>query len=139
MSSNGSYRKRTPTPAIAQFHYELTVPRHGVVTLFGYGIQVRVDRGHLVLHDGIGPNRRYARLPRIGHGLKRLVVIGSDGMISLAALRWLSDQDAAFTMLERDGKVLAVTGPVRPSDANFADAQGTGEFIRSRAAKSRAN
>src|SRR5450755_2557842 len=88
----------------------LQVPRHGVVTLFGYGIQVRVDRGHLLLDDGIGPNRRYARLPRVGHGLKRLVVIGSDGMVSLAALRWLADQDASFVMLERNGKVLAVTG-----------------------------
>src|SRR5437879_8296145 len=102
---------------------ELIVPRHGVVTLFGYGIQVRVDGGHLVLLDGIGPNRRYARLPRVGHGLKRLVVIGSDGMISLAALRWLADQDVAFSMLERDGKVLAVTGPVCPSDAKLRRAQ----------------
>jgi CRISPR-associated endonuclease Cas1 len=103
---------------------ELIVPRHGVVTLFGYNIQVRVDGGHLVLLDGIGPDRRYARLPRVGHGLKRLVVIGSDGMISLAALRWLSDQDVAFTMLERNGKVLAVTGPVRPSDSKLRRAQG---------------
>ncbi len=70
-----------------------------VVTLFGYGIQVRVDGGHLVLHDGVGPNRRYARLPRVGHGLKRLVLIGSDGMVSLAALRWLADQDASFVSL----------------------------------------
>jgi CRISPR-associated endonuclease Cas1 len=102
---------------------ELIVPRHGVVTLFGYGIQVRVGGGHLVLLDGIGPDRRYARLPRVGHGLKRLVVIGSDGMISLAALRWLSDQDVAFTMLERDGKVLAVTGPVCPSDVKLRRSQ----------------
>ena len=31
--------------------------RHGVVTLYGYGVQVRVDRGHLVLEDGIGVMR----------------------------------------------------------------------------------
>lgn len=102
---------------------ELIVPRQGVATLFGYGIQVRVDRGHLLLEDGIGPNRRYARLPRVGHGLKRLVVIGSDGIVSLAALRWLADQDASFVMLERNGKVLAVTGPVSPSDAKLRRAQ----------------
>jgi CRISPR-associated protein Cas1 len=102
---------------------ELIVPCHGVVTLFGYPILVRVDRNHLLLEDGIGPNRRYARLSRVGHGLKRLVVIGSDGMISLAALRWLADQDASFVMLERNGKVLAVTGPVRPSDAKLRRAQ----------------
>jgi CRISPR-associated endonuclease Cas1 len=102
---------------------ELIVPRHGVVTLFGYGIQVRVDRGHLVLQDGIGPDRRYARLPRVGHGLCRLVVVSSDGMVSLAALRWLSDQKASFVMLERDGSVLATTGPARSSDARLRRAQ----------------
>lgn len=102
---------------------ELIVPRHGVVTLFGYGIQVRVDRGHLVLDSGIGPDRYYARLPRVGHGLTRLVVIGSEGMVSLAALRWLSAQDVAFSVLERTGKGLLVTGPVRSSDAKLRRAQ----------------
>jgi len=100
------------------------VPRHGVVTLFGYGIKAYVDRGHLVLEDGIGPQRRQARLPRVGHDLRRLVVIGADGMISLAALRWLADQDAAFIMLERNGKGLATTGPVKPSDARLRRSQG---------------
>lgn len=99
------------------------ISKHGVLTLVGYGIQVRVDRGHLLIEDGIGADRRRFRLARVGHGLKRLVVIGSDGMVSLAALRWLSDQKAAFVMLERDGKVLAVTGPVRPSDAKLRRAQ----------------
>src|SRR5713226_5447516 len=98
-------------------------PRHGVVTLFGYGITVHVDRGHLILQDGIGPARAGARFPRVGHGLRRLVVIGSDGMVSLAALRWLADQDAAFVMLDRDGSALATTGPVRPSDARLRRAQ----------------
>jgi CRISPR-associated endonuclease Cas1 len=107
---------------LPQSHNSLA-PRHGVVTLFGYGIQVRVDRGHLLLEDGIGTDRCRYRFPRVGHGLKRLVVIGSDGMVSLAALRWLADQKAAFVMLERDGSVLATTGPVRPSDARLRRAQ----------------
>jgi len=107
---------------LAQSHNSVT-PRHGVVTLYGYGIQVRVDRGHLLLEDGIGADRRHYRLPRVGHGLRRLVVIGSDGMISLAALRWLADQDASFVMLERDGSVLATTSPVRSSDAKLRRAQ----------------
>ena len=102
---------------------ELTVSRQGVVTLWGFGIQVRVDRGHLLLQSGVGPDRYYTRLPRVGHGLTRLVVIGSDGMVSLAALRWLSSQDVAFSVLERTGKVLFVTGPVRSSDAKLRRAQ----------------
>jgi CRISPR-associated protein Cas1 len=54
-------------------------------------------------------------------------VIGADGMISLAALRWLADQDAAFVMLDRIGKVLVTTGPVRPSDARLRRAQSLAE------------
>jgi CRISPR-associated endonuclease Cas1 len=97
--------------------------RSGVLTLFGFGIKVRVQCGHLEIEDGIGSERRRIRLSRVRHGLKRLVVIGSDGMVSLAALRWLADQDASFVMLERDGSVLATTGPVRSSDAKLRRAQ----------------
>src|SRR5271165_2363628 len=114
----------TPTvPQVLQSHKSIS-PHLGVITLFGYGTSVRVERGHLVLEDGIGSDRRYARLPRVNHCLKRLVVIGSDGMISFAALRWLADQNAAFVMLERDGHVLTTTGPVRSSDARLRRAQG---------------
>lgn len=110
-------------PAPAREPRATLTPRHGVITLFGYGIGVRVDRGHLTVEDGIGTDRRQARFARVGHGLRRLVVIGSDGVVSLAALRWLADQDAAFVMLERDGSVLATTGPVRPSDSRLRRAQ----------------
>ena len=99
------------------------VPHRGVVTLFGYAIKVHVDRGHLKLEDGIGTVRREARLSRVGHGLRRLIVIGSDGFVSLAALRWLADQDASFLMLNRDGSVLATTSPARSSDARLRRAQ----------------
>jgi CRISPR-associated endonuclease Cas1 len=103
--------------------FENIRPEHGIVTLFGYNSSASVDRGHLVLNDGIGLNRRHGRFPRVRHGLRRLVVIGSTGMVTFEALRWLSDQDAAFVMLDRDGTVLAVSGPVGPSDARLRRAQ----------------
>ena len=98
-------------------------PRNGVVTLSGYGTNVRVDRGHLLVEDGIGSDRYRARFPRVGHGLRRLVAIGSDGVVSLSALRWLADQNASFVMLERNGTVLATTGPAYPSDVKLRRAQ----------------
>jgi CRISPR-associated endonuclease Cas1 len=97
--------------------------KSGVLVLNGYGIRVQVNAGHLLLHDGIADERRTIRLPRVNHGLKRLVMIGSDGFITLEALRWLADQGAAFVMLDRRGKVAAVTGPVAPSDAKLRRAQ----------------
>jgi CRISPR-associated endonuclease Cas1 len=105
-------------------NFTAITPHRGVVTLYGYGTRLYVDRGHLILEDRIGPNHRYGRFPRVRHGIKRVVSIGSDGSISLAALRWLADQDAAFVMLERDGKVLMTTGPVKPSDARLRRSQG---------------
>ena len=99
------------------------ISKTGVLTLYGFGIRVRMQSGHLEIEDGIGPDRRRIRLSRVGHGLKRLVLIGSDGFITLDALNWLAAQDVAFVMLERDGRVLCVTGPVRPSDARLRRAQ----------------
>jgi hypothetical protein len=97
--------------------------RGGVLLLAGFGIKICMQAGHLEIEDGSGPDRRKVRLARIGHGLQRLVCIGSDGYLSLAARRWLADQDISFSMLSRDDKVLAVTGPVRPSDAKLRRAQ----------------
>ncbi len=108
-------------PQLPQSHN--SVPPPGVLTVVGFGISVTVDRGHLVVEDGIGSERHHYRLPRVGHGLKRLVVIGADGVVSLAALRWVADQKAAFVLLERDGSVLTTTGPVRSSDARLRRAQ----------------
>lgn len=108
---------------VSDVPFECVTPRQGVVTLFGYGIKVRVERSHLEFEDGIGAARRQGRLPRVGHGLRRLVVISADGMVSLAALRWLADQDASFVLLDRDGSVLFTTGPVRSSDARLRRAQ----------------
>jgi CRISPR-associated endonuclease Cas1 len=99
------------------------IARSGVLTLTGFGIKVRMQSGHLEIEDGIGQERRKIRLARVGHRLRRLVMIGSDGFVTFEALRWLADQDAAFVMLNRDGSVLATTGPVRPSDARLRRAQ----------------
>jgi CRISPR-associated endonuclease Cas1 len=100
-----------------------TIRKSGVLVLSGFGIRVQVNAGHLLVHDGIADERRTIRLPRVGHGLRRLIVIGSDGFVTLEAIRWLADQDAAFVMLERDGTVLSTTGPVRSCDARLRRAQ----------------
>src|SRR5262245_49956073 len=115
-------------------NFQRLTPRHGVLTLSGYGILARVDRGHLILRDGIGKELREARFSRVGHGLRRLVVIGNDGMISLAALRWLHDQRAAFVMLERNGSLLTAVGPIGAKENRLRRAQavagGTDEALR---------
>jgi len=120
LAQRPSFRKSTDFPSTPDLPIR---PHHGVITLWGYGIAARVERGHLILQDGVGTDRRAGRFARVNHGIRRLVVIGNDGSVSLAALRWLSDQSASFVMLERDGSVLLTTGPVAPSDARVRRAQ----------------
>jgi CRISPR-associated protein Cas1 len=117
-----THQPETRPAAVIHFR-RLFAPSHGVVVLVGFGIKVRVDRGHLILEDGIGDDRRAGRFPRVHHGLRRIVVIGDDGMVSLAALQWLADQKIAFSMLDRNGSVLLSTGPVAASDTRLRRAQ----------------
>jgi CRISPR-associated endonuclease Cas1 len=100
------------------------INKTGVLTLYGFGVRVRMQSGHLEIEDGIGPDRRKIRLARVGHGLKRLVCISEDGFTTLSALKWISDVGASFVMLNRNGKVVFVTGPTAPSDARLRRAQG---------------
>jgi len=109
--------------ALPNLSHSSAIRKPGVVVLSGFGVRVQMQAGHLLLHDGIADERRAIRLPRINHGLKRLVIIGSDGFVTLEALRWLADQKAAFILLERDGTALLTTGPVYPSDARLRRAQ----------------
>jgi CRISPR-associated endonuclease Cas1 len=99
------------------------ITKSGVLTLSGFAVRVRMRNGHLEVEDGVGLERRHLRLPRVGHGLKRLVCISEDGFVTLSALKWLSDVGASLVMLDRNGKVLFVTGPTAPSDVRLRRAQ----------------
>lgn len=105
------------------FSSKSPIIKSGVLTLHGFDIRVRVQRGHLEIEDGIGQERRKITLPRVGHRLRRLVCVSEDGFVTLSALRWLTDQDAAFVMLKRNGKLLNVCGPVSKSDVRLKRAQ----------------
>ena len=69
---------------LSHFH-NLLAPRNGVLTLFGYGIRVHLDRGHLRVEDGLGADRRVARGTAIA-GL--LVVCVSLVILLFAAWRF---------------------------------------------------
>src|SRR4051812_12203877 len=99
------------------------ISKLGVLTLYGYGIRVTMQSGHLQIEDGIGPERRKLRLPRVNHRLKRLVCISEDGFITLSALKWLTETGASFVMLDRLGKVRVVTGPTSASEARLRRSQ----------------
>lgn len=104
------------------------IARNGVLALTGYGIHVAVERGHLLVSDGMVKERRQGRLSRVARDIKRLVVIGHTGAISFDALRWLHDIGAAFMQIDADGQVIVASGPAGLDDARLRRAQALAPF-----------
>jgi CRISPR-associated protein Cas1 len=94
-----------------------------VLVLTGYGLRVAVARSHLVLEDGVGEDRRVRHLSRIDRQVKRIVVIGHAGTISLDAIRWLHDVKIPLVHLDTDGHVLALVAPDGPDHPLLRRAQ----------------
>ncbi len=108
-------------------------PRRGVYVVDGYGLQIHVERRHLVVRDGIGRHRRERRFARVGHGLTRLVVLGRSGTVSLESFRWLDRLGIQFLHLDRDGISLTGSAHAGLDDARLRRAQalaGTSDLGR---------
>lgn len=93
-----------------------------VLVADGYGISIRVNRGHLVISDGIGQHRRERRLPRIQRSIRRILVLGHTGTLSLDAIRWCADVGITLLQVDSDGRVLVTTSR-GPDDARLRRAQ----------------
>ena len=98
-------------------------PRRGVLALRGFGLRIAVERGHLVVSDGAGRFRRSGRFSRVSPDLRRLVVMGHSGTLSLDAIRWLRDIDCSLVHLDVDGSLLAVSAATTLLDARVRRGQ----------------
>src|SRR5213078_4322193 len=82
-----------------------------VLTAVGYGLRVAVERGHLLVEDGVGADRRRFVFSRVDEQLKRLVIIGHAGTISLDSIRWLHGVGVPLIHLDADGTSFLVATP----------------------------
>jgi CRISPR-associated endonuclease Cas1 len=96
---------------------------NGVLTVSGYGVRVAVEHGQLLVADGLGRTRRQGTLARATCGIKRLVLLGHSGTISLEALRWLHDLHVAVIQLDADGTVILASASSGLDDARLRRAQ----------------
>jgi CRISPR-associated endonuclease Cas1 len=97
--------------------------RGSLCVVDGYGVRVAVERGHLVVADGIAEHRRERRYPRATCRLERLVVIGHTGSVTLEALRWCADVGVAYVHLDAAGRLLATSVVAGSNDARLRRAQ----------------
>lgn len=95
----------------------------GIVVLDGYGLKIYVQRGHLVVHDGLGRDRRCVRFSRATSRLTRLVVIGHEGYVTLEALRWIRDVGASFVQIDHDANLIAIGARERLHESKLRRAQ----------------
>lgn len=100
-------------------------PDDGLVIVAGYGLKIYVQRGHLIIEDGAGRRRKTRRFNRATGGLCRVVVLGHDGYITLEALHWLREVDAAFVQLDHHGKVIVQSAAWGADYAKLRRSQAT--------------
>ena len=113
-------------------------PLHpSVMVLTGYGIGMTVHRGHLILKDGIGLDRRERRLPRVQQQVDRIVILGQTGYISLEAIRWCLDSGVAIVHIDTRNKLAMVATSDGRDDARLRRSQAlaTGSSVGFEAAR----
>ena len=97
--------------------------RGQVCVVDGYGIRIAVERGRLLVSDGSGRERREQSFSRVRPNLARIVILGSSGTVSLAAVRWLADLGVPLVQLDRDGQLLLCSAVNTADDARLRRAQ----------------
>jgi CRISPR-associated endonuclease Cas1 len=92
------------------------------------GLRLSVERGALVVTDGIGDHCRTRRFDRATHRLSRLVVMGTTGTFSIDALHWCSRLGIGVVVLAHDGTVQLASTPRLTDDARLRRTQALAPF-----------
>jgi CRISPR-associated endonuclease Cas1 len=104
--------------------------RGDVAVVDGYGLRVRVERGQLVLIDGLGESRRERRYAKATHGLSRIVVLGTSGTLSLDALRSCDRLGIALVVIDpADSRPLFASTVKGTNDARLLRVQAQASSI----------
>jgi CRISPR-associated endonuclease Cas1 len=95
-----------------------------ILVVDGYGLRIHVERGHLMIQDGIGTHRRTRRLTRIERTISRLLILGHTGSLTLDALAWCHNVGIAVTQLDpATGQILMAVGSTGRDDPRLRRAQ----------------
>lgn len=83
----------------------------------GYGVKLTIDRGQLLLADGVGAYRRERRVPKIDRTLRRIIITGNTGYLSLGALRWCREHQISIVLVNTLGEATSLYPAESPADA----------------------
>jgi CRISPR-associated endonuclease Cas1 len=82
----------------------------------GYGVKLTVEAGHLVLTDGVSIHRRERRVSKIDRTLRRIIITGTTGFVSLGALSWCRDHHIAVVVVNSLGEATDLYPGEMPAD-----------------------
>lgn len=102
-----------------------------VMVVDGHEVKLMVRNGQLEVTDGVPGNKRTRKLARVPRVVKRLVILGGNGLVSLEALRWLAGAGIGLTAIDPDGTVTATNGS-DAGDARLIRHQVAGNFAAMR-------
>lgn len=97
----------------------------GIAVAEGFGLALTVTGGQLVIRDGVGSIRRVRKYPRAGRKLRRVIVLGHDGYLSLSAIRWCRDTGVSLAVIGNQGELQLITLPPGVDDSRIRRAQAT--------------
>jgi CRISPR-associated protein Cas1 len=100
----------------ATFKYKRRSPieERKPLTLTGHGIQLKIDHGTLVVKDGFThyPQKRkeWRFFPGEWRLPSRIILLDTDGSITLPVINWLSQQNVPLIMINYRGQIQSVIG-----------------------------
>lgn len=118
----------TDQPASVRPPRKRKVERKPLV-LNGHGVRLRIHQGSLLVQNGFTHYPQERQELRLFPGDRRLpsriVVLDSDGAISLDVIKWLSQQRIPLVLLNWQGEVVSVVGEGNAYDPELREAQLT--------------
>ncbi len=99
MALTGIVAESSETGTVANIFTSSPIDQR-VIIAHGYGIRVGIWSGQLEVSDGIGKHRRTRKLPKADRTVKRLVITGQEGYVTLAAMRWARKHDLCITIID---------------------------------------
>lgn len=106
----------------------LSISRSGVLFVSGYATSLRVARRQLVVRTGSGGDIVEGCFSKVTRPrLRRVVISGTAGQLTLPVLDWLRGVGAALVVIDRNGEVLA-SSIEGPKDARLLRAQALAPY-----------
>jgi len=124
-----SHEDAADTLATISATYARGTDRAGVCVVDGMGARISVDRGALLVSDGMGEHRRDRRFDKATHGLRRVVLLASTGSVTIDAMAWCARLGVGLVVLAPDGSARLASTPRMTDDARLRRTQAlaTGE------------